>query len=405
MKLLANKRILLGVTGSIAAYKSAELTGRLRDAGAEVQVVMTRAGAEFITPLTLQALSGRPVYLHTMDVESETAMGHIQLARWADVLLIAPASADFIARLAHGQADDLLATLCLAAEVPLAVAPAMNRQMWQQSAIQANIQLLKARGFHLWGPADGPQACGERGPGRMLETPQLLALTAALFQSGCLQGRRLLITVGPTREAIDPVRFISNRSSGKMGFALAAAAVEAGALVSMVAGPVSLERPDRVQWVPVETAAQMYQEVMSRVAEQDIFIAAAAVADYRPQAASAQKIKKQAEEITLSLVRTADILAAVAALPAPPFTVGFAAETEALAKNARAKLREKSVDVIVANRVGQVGSGFDSDDNELQVFWGTGEVAFPHAAKTALARKLMGLIAERYDAKNSTENS
>jgi len=405
MKLLANKRILLGVTGSIAAYKSAELTGRLRDAGAEVQVVMTRAGAEFITPLTLQALSGRPVCLHTMDVDSETAMGHIQLARWADVLLMAPASADFIARLAHGQADDLLATLCLAAEVPLAVAPAMNRQMWQQPATQANIQLLKARGFHLWGPADGPQACGEWGPGRMLEAQQLLTLTAALFQTGRLQGRRLLITAGPTREAIDPVRFISNRSSGKMGFALATAAVEAGALVSVVTGPVSLETPERIQLVTVETAAQMYEEVMGRVSKQDIFIAAAAVADYRPQAESVQKIKKQMEEISLSLVRTADILATVAALPAPPFTVGFAAETEALAEHARAKLRRKSLDMIVANQVGQVGSGFDSDDNELQVFWGNGEAAFPLAAKITLARKLMGLIAERYDAKNSTENS
>ena len=405
MKLLANKRILLGVTGSIAAYKSAELIGRLRDAGAEVQVVMTRAGADFITPLTLQALSGRPVYLHTMDADSETAMGHIQLARWADVVLIAPASADFIARLAHGQADDLLATLCLATEAPLAVAPAMNRQMWQQDATQANIRLLKARGFHLLGPADGPQACGEQGPGRMLEAPQLLDLTAALFQTGCLQGRRLLITAGPTREAIDPVRFISNRSSGKMGFALAAAAVEAGALVSVVAGPVSLEIPDRVRLVTVETAAEMYQEVMSRVAEQDIFIAAAAVADYRPQDESLQKIKKQTEAMTLRLVRTADILSEVTALPRHPFTIGFAAETEALTEHARAKLRHKALDMIVANQVGQVNCGFDSDDNELQVFWRDGEVAFPRAAKTVLARKLMGLIAEQYDAKNSTEDS
>ncbi len=401
MKRLTNKRILLGITGSVAAYKGADLVRRLRDAGAEVQVVMTRGGAEFITPLTLQALSGRPVFLHHLDTETEAAMGHISLARRADLVLIAPASADFIARLAQGRADDLLATLCLASAGPLAVAPAMNQQMWSQPATQDNLRRLRQRGVHVFGPGSGGQACGETGPGRMLEPQEIVALSAALFDTGLLQGRRVLIDAGPTQEDIDAVRYLSNRSSGKMGFALAEAAVEAGAAVTLVSGPVALPTPERVTRIDVRTAAQMHAAVLGRAQEQDIFIAAAAVSDYRAAQPLPGKAKKQAR-LTLELVRNPDILRDVTALPRHPFTVGFAAETENVEDYARAKLRDKALDMIVANEVGRGDRGFESDDNELLVLWEGGRKRLPLGPKGRLARELITLIAERYGAEEDT---
>ncbi|NNG12925.1 MAG: bifunctional phosphopantothenoylcysteine decarboxylase/phosphopantothenate--cysteine ligase CoaBC, partial [Halobacteria archaeon] len=352
MNTLSGKHILLGVTGGIAAYKSAELVRCLRKQGAGVRVVMTTAAQEFITPLTLQALSGQPVCSDLLDPRSEAAMGHIELARWADALLVAPATADFIARLVQGRADDLLAAVCLACEAPLAVAPAMNRAMWQQPATQDNLALLRARRVNVLGPATGSQACGETGPGRMLEPDELTRLLAGLFQGGALAGRRVLVTAGPTREPIDPVRYISNRSSGKMGYAIARAAAEAGAQVTLVTGPVALVLPEQVDGIRVETAEQMHAAVMEHIADTDIFIAAAAVADYRPQSVARKKLKKSAAGITLALEPNPDILATVAALPEPPFTLGFAAETDALEANARKKLRAKSLDMIAANVVG-----------------------------------------------------
>ncbi len=399
---LTNKRILLGVTGGIAAYKSADLVRRLREAGAEVRVVMTRAATRFVTPLTFQALSGNPVHLDLLDPAAEAGMGHIQLARWADAVLVAPATADFMARLAHGLADDLLTTLCLATGAPLALAPAMNRLMWANSATQDNRRILEDRGIHLYGPAEGGQACGEAGPGRMLEPAELVERVAGLFAPGSLGGLMVLVTAGPTREDIDPVRFISNRSSGKMGYAVAAAAAEAGAKVILVSGPVSLPVSPRVECVRVESADEMHQVVMTRIGGCAIFIAAAAVADYRPGARAAQKIKKDGQRLELALERTPDILAAVAALPARPFTVGFAAETENLAENAQAKLARKSLDIIAANWVGRPGSGFESDDNALQLFWEGGSRELPLTPKDRLARQLISIIAERYHAKNTT---
>ncbi|MDH3525918.1 MAG: bifunctional phosphopantothenoylcysteine decarboxylase/phosphopantothenate--cysteine ligase CoaBC [Gammaproteobacteria bacterium] len=398
MNTLSGKHILLGVTGGIAAYKSAELVRRLREQGAEVRVVMTAAAREFITPLTLQALSGQPVHSDLLDPRAEAAMGHIELARWADALLVAPATADFIARLVQGRADDLLAAVCLACEAPLAVAPAMNRAMWQQPATQDNLVTLRTRQVHVLGPATGSQACGETGPGRMLEPEELARLLDGLFQVGALAGRRVLVTAGPTREAIDPVRYLSNRSSGKMGYAVARAAAEAGARVTLVTGPVALALPEQVEGIQVETAKQMYAAVMEHIADTDIFIAAAAVADYRPQSVAGRKIKKSAAGMTLVLEPNPDILAAVAALPEPPFTLGFAAETDALEANARNKLRAKSLDMIAANVVGP-GQGFEVDDNALQVFWDGGEQQFGRTRKTRLARQLVALLAEHYLAK------
>jgi phosphopantothenoylcysteine decarboxylase/phosphopantothenate--cysteine ligase len=337
MNYLSGKHILLGVTGGIAAYKSAELVRQLREQEADVRVVMTAAATEFITPLTLQALSGKPVHADLLDTDAEAAMGHIELARWADALLVAPATADFLARIVEGRADDLLAAICLACEVPVAVAPAMNHAMWENPATGDNIATLGKRGVRIMGPAEGMQACGESGPGRMLEPGELVTGLASLFQTGLLAGRRVLVTAGPTREAIDPVRYISNRSSGRMGFAVATAAAEAGATVTLISGPVSLATPAGVQRINVESAADMHAAVMQAIASADIFISVAAVADYRPLVAAQQKIKKTDPEISLDLVRNSDILAAVAALPDAPFTVGFAAETEALEVNAQQK--------------------------------------------------------------------
>lgn len=392
---LRGRRILLGVTGGIAAYKAAVLVRELVTHGAEVRVVLTEAGSRFITALTLQALSGNRVQQHWLDTEDEAAMGHIELARWADLVLVAPASADFLARLSHGLADDLLATLCLATAAPIAVAPAMNRQMWAATATRANCVTLAGRGVMLWGPARGEQACGEVGAGRMLEPAQLLAEVQRQFADGPLAGRRVLITAGPTREDLDPVRFVSNRSSGRMGFALALAAQRAGAEVCLVAGPVSLETPAGVERVDVWSAQQMLDAVMQRVAGHDVFIACAAVADYRPRQVMAHKLKKQDDELLLQLQRSPDILAAVAALPQAPFTLGFAAETENLDSNARSKLVNKRLDMLAANPVGQPGVGFDSDNNALRVFWREGTLDLGRDSKIRLAERLIELLAGR----------
>ncbi len=398
---MQGKRILLGVTGGIAAYKSPDLVRRLRERGAEVQVVMTEAAREFVTATTFQAVSGRPVRTDLWDAAAEAAMGHIELARWADVVLIAPATADFLARLATGQADDLLATLCLATEAPVAVAPAMNHVMWSNAATRANVATLQQRGIHIFGPAAGDQACGEVGEGRMLEPLQLVDRIDSLHPGeGPLRGRRVLITAGPTRERIDPVRFISNRSSGKMGFAVAQAAREAGAEVVLVTGPVSLPTPPGVRRVEVESAADMLTAVLREVPGTDIFISTAAVADYRPARPADQKIKKTTDTLDLCMERTSDVLATVAARPDRPFVVGFAAETESVEQNARLKLLKKNLDMIAANEVGH-DKAFDCEDNQLIVLWRNGRHDLGKASKQALARELVALIAESFAAAKS----
>jgi phosphopantothenoylcysteine decarboxylase/phosphopantothenate--cysteine ligase len=396
---MQGKRILLGVTGGIAAYKSPDLVRRLRERGAEVQVVMTEAAREFVTATTFQAVSGRPVRTDLWDAAAEAAMGHIELARWADVVLIAPATADFLARLATGQAGDLLATLCLATEAPVVVAPAMNHVMWSNAATRANVATLQQRGIHIFGPGAGDQACGEVGEGRMLEPLELAERVASVHPpgEGPLQGRRILITAGPTRERIDPVRFISNRSSGKMGFAVAQAVREAGAEVVLVTGPVSLPAPPGVRRVDVESAADMLTAVLREVPGTDIFISTAAVADYRPARPADQKIKKTTDTLDLCMERTSDVLATVAALPDRPFVVGFAAETESVEQNARLKLLKKNLDMIAANEVGH-DKAFDCEDNQLIVLWRNGRHDLGKASKQALARRLVALIAESFAA-------
>ena len=398
MQALQNRKILLGVTGGIAAYKAAELVRLLIKAGAEVRVVMTPAAREFVQPLTYQALSGHRVYLDLFDAEADSAMDHIELARWCDLLLVAPASADFLAKLNAGYADNLLLTLCLASKRAVAVAPAMNQQMFANPATADNLCQLAAHGVLVWGPGEGEQACGDVGPGRMLEPAQLYALLEARFAPGRLDGVELLLTAGPTREAIDPVRYISNRSSGKMGYALAAAALEQGARVTLVSGPVSLPAPAGAERIDVESAAEMYDAVMKRASQADVFIACAAVADYRVDRSAAQKIKKSAASMTLELVPNPDILAAVAALDERPFCVGFAAETSDLEKYALDKLERKKLDMIAANAVGEAGSGFDADSNQLEVFWRDGRQSLARASKTEIAKRLIELIAERYTA-------
>ncbi len=397
---LSGRRVLVGVSGGIAAYKSAELVRRLRQAGAEVRVVMTTGAQAFITPLTMQALSGHPVHSELLDSRVEAAMGHIELARWADAILVAPASANLMARLAHGLADDLLTTLCLASEAPLFLAPAMNRVMWMHPATQANSELLRQRSVRLLGPAAGEQACGEMGAGRMLEPDELVAELLRYWQQGPLSGVSLLVTAGPTREPIDPVRYISNRSSGKMGYAVAEAALRAGATVTLVSGPTALPRPSGVALVAVESAAEMAVAVQARISQCDIFIAVAAVADYRPSVVVPQKMKKSAPELSLALERTEDILAMAAGGTGAPFCVGFAAETEDLEGYARDKLARKGLDMIAANLVGQ-GVGFESDVNCLTLFWADGQYEIKRATKAVVARELIEIIAERYHAKNS----
>jgi len=402
---LLGQKIVLGVTGSIAAYKSAELIRRLRELGAEVRVVMTKAACEFITPLTLQTLSGQPVAIELLDADEESAMGHIKLARWADWILIAPASANTIARLAHGRTDDLLSSLCLASESPLAIAPAMNNKMWSNEATRFNLATLMERGVHVLGPASGDQACGEQGEGRLLEPMAIIEALSQLMVPLQLQGKQVVITAGPTYEPIDPVRFIGNRSSGKMGFAVAKAAKEAGAKVTLVTGPVHLPTPTGVERIDVETAAQMHEQVMEQVSSADIFVACAAVADFSPQQMADNKIKKtQTGNLQLELVPTVDIVAAVAQLSKKPFIVGFAAETEDVTKYAKAKLSTKKLDMIAANQVGD-GLGFAVDNNALDVFWSEGSHTLPLANKTQLARDLMTLIIERFYAKNSTQST
>jgi phosphopantothenoylcysteine decarboxylase/phosphopantothenate--cysteine ligase len=402
----AGKKIILGVTGGIAAYKTPELVRRLRDRGAEVQVVMTRSAREFVTETTLQAVSGRPVRANLWDRDAEAAMGHIELARWADLVLIAPATAEIMSRLASGAAPDLLTTLCLATEAPLAIAPAMNRVMWSNPAVQANRKLLAERGVRILGPASGDQACGETGPGRMLEPDEIVAAVSGPAivpdsERSPLFGRKIMITAGPTREAIDPVRYISNRSSGKMAYALARAAAAGWAEVVLVSGPVDLETPDYVQRVDVESAKEMFAAVHKRIENIDIFIGAAAVADYGAAGIEEHKIKKTDAEMSIDLVRTPDILASVARLENGPFTVGFAAETKNVREYARSKLEHKQLDMIIANLVGE-NRGFDSDDNKVDVFWASGEKSFPMMAKDKLAVALMELITERFLEKSGT---
>lgn len=393
---MQGKRILLGVTGGVAAYKSADLVRRLIEQGAQVQVVMTAAAREFVTPTTFQALSGRTVRTDLWDAAAEAAMGHIELARWAQLVLIAPASADFLARLTHGLANDLLSTLCLATSAPIAVAPAMNQLMWANAATQANIEQLRNRGIHILGPGVGEQACGEFGPGRMLEPLEIAALSAPLLvQGGALLGRRVVLTAGPTRECIDPVRFVSNRSSGKMGFAVAQAMQQIGAQVVLISGPVSLATPPGVRRIDVESCEQMCAAVERELPGTDIFVGTAAVADYRPVICAEQKIKKSSETMSLQLTRTADILMQVSASAQRPFVVGFAAETDAVEQHARVKLLAKNLDLIAANEVGH-SKAFDCDDNALLVLWRGGRIELPCASKRDLARALTGLIVERY---------
>lgn len=402
---LTNKRILLGVTGGIAAYKSVDFVRRLRDAGAEVRVIMTRSAVEFITPLTLETVSGHPVYQHLLKDHRDSTMEHIQLARWADAIVVAPSSADFMARLVQGRADDLLSAVCLAADVPIAVAPAMNQQMWQNAATRQNTEQLTKNGVFLFGPAEGDQACGETGPGRMLESRELVETTAALFDSGELEGINILITAGPTWEALDPVRGITNASTGKMGYALARAAMEANAKVTLISGPTHLTEPERVALVPVHSAMDMYEAVMEFIEKMDVFIGVAAVADYRPAHYAEKKIKKKNETLTIELVRNPDIIAGVAALDNAPFTVGFAAETDQIERNAQDKLIEKQIDMICANRIGIEGLGIGSNDNALMVFDSDGLKEFERQSKNKLARLLIQHIAKRYHAKNSASRA
>ncbi|WP_442800760.1 bifunctional phosphopantothenoylcysteine decarboxylase/phosphopantothenate--cysteine ligase CoaBC [Shewanella sp. AS16] len=392
---LTNKKILLGIGGGIAAYKSADLVRRLKERGAQVRVIMSQSALEFITPLTLQALSGHPVATSLLDPAAEAAMGHIELARWADMLLIAPATANLLARINAGMADDILTTTCLATQAPVVLCPAMNQQMYRNAATQANLAQLAQRGLTLWGPDSGSQACGEVGPGRMLEPLAIARLTEQFFAPKSFAGQTILITAGPTREAIDPVRYISNHSSGKMGFALAKAAADMGAKVTLVAGPVTLPTPSGVHRIDVESAQEMLQAVMDNVDQHGIFIGCAAVADYRVAEVAAGKIKKSSEQMQLALVRNPDILATVASHSPRPFTVGFAAETHDVEAYARGKLNNKKLDMIAANDVSVAGLGFNADANALRVFWQDGSQDLPATDKLSLAGQLLSLIMKK----------
>jgi phosphopantothenoylcysteine decarboxylase/phosphopantothenate--cysteine ligase len=400
-----NKHILLAVSGGIAAYKSAELVRLLRKQGATVRVVMTRSAMQFVGPLTFQALSGNPVHSELLDEDQEHAMGHINLARWADALIIAPATANTIAKCSHGLADDLLSTLYLAATCPVYVAPAMNQAMWHKTVTQENIQKLKSHGVTIIGPEQGDQACGETGFGRMSEPQEICNHLMGEPAAQCLKGLKVLISAGPTREPLDPVRYITNRSSGKMGYALANAALKAGAKVTLVSGPVMLSAPVNADLVSIETAAQMHAAVISRASEHDIYIGAAAVADYSPVQMEQQKIKKQAEQTTLTLQKTRDILAEVAQLANRPFTVGFAAETHDLEQYAQDKLTRKNLDMIAANWVGKDVGGFDSEQNALLVFWKNGQKNLAMTDKNQLAEQLIDLIAERIEHERRNKNT
>lgn len=398
MQSLAGKKILLGISGGIAAYKCAELTRRLTERGAQVQVVMTNAAKEFITPLTMQAVSGNPVSDSLLDPAAEASMGHIELGKWADIVLLAPATADLIARITAGMGNDLLSTVILATNAPVAVAPAMNQQMYTNVATQENIATLKKRGFHIWGPAAGEQACGDVGYGRMLEPMQLVEKCEIFFKpETLLKGKSVLITAGPTREAIDPVRFISNHSSGKMGFALAQAASKLGADVTLISGPVALSTPENVHRINVESAEDMHAAVMDNATTNDIFIACAAVADYRPDVVSDQKIKKtdDSNEMSICMIKNPDIVSSVAKLETNrPYTVGFAAETQNVEQYARGKLTKKNLDLICANDVSVEGQGFNSNNNALTLYWKDGEKSLPLESKEALSLQIMEKITE-----------
>lgn len=401
---LTNKRVLLGVTGSIAAYKSAELVRRLREVGAEVRVTMTENAKRFITPLTMQAVSGYPIHEELFDVRAEAAMGHIELARWADIVLVAPATADFMARLANGNADDLLTTLCLATEATIALAPAMNQGMWKHTLTQKNLQVLEQKNIYILGPAEGSQACGDVGPGRMLEPEHIVAKVSELFATEKLAGLNVLVTAGPTHESIDPVRFISNGSSGKMGYALACAAREAGAKVTLVSGPVSLARPEQIELISVISAQEMYDAVMKNIKDYDIFLAVAAVSDYRCQTIAKQKIHKDEMILQLVLERNPDIVSCVGQLSKKPFIVGFAAETEDVIERAEVKRKQKKMDMIIANHV---SDGMGGDENKVVVIGADEEISLPTTTKHKLARQLIAMIAKHYrerhhDRKNET---
>ena len=405
MATLDGRRILVGITGGIAAYKSVELTRRLRDQGAEVQVVLTPAAREFITPLTLQAASGNPVRESLLDPDAEAGMGHIELARWPDLVIIAPASADFIARLAAGMADTLLSAICLATEAPVTIAPAMNRVMWEKAVTQRNVETLESLGAQILGPGSGIQACGETGPGRMLEPDEIVSILAEAKKSRVLQDLQVLVTAGPTWEALDPVRALTNHSSGKMGYAVASAAMAAGATVTLVSGPTSLEPPTGVKVNKVISATEMLGAVEADIDSTDILISVAAVADYRPAEKQPQKIKKNTEDLSLELVRNPDILSVVAARRSPPFTVGFAAETERPTEQAREKLNRKNVDLMVANLVGGDDDPFGSDENTLILVDNEGDTSLGRDSKVRLARALIDEVATRYHAKNPAANT
>jgi phosphopantothenoylcysteine decarboxylase/phosphopantothenate--cysteine ligase len=393
---LKNINIILGITGGIAAYKTPDLVRKLVAKGANVRVVMTNSAKEFVSSLALQAVSGNPISDNLLDKDAEAAMGHIELARWADKLLIAPATANFMAKLTHGLADDLLSTLCLATPAPIYLAPAMNQQMWFADATQANLKVLEQRNIRFLGPAQGEQACGDIGPGRMLEPQDIADLLAQQTLEQTLAGKRITITAGPTREEIDPVRYLSNHSSGKMGYALAVAAQELGATVTLISGPVNLLPPANIQTISVSSAHQMHEAVMQTTHNCDIFIGCAAVADYRLQQKSNQKIKKSDSELTLTLIKNPDILSDVAHLADPPFTLGFAAETQNLREYALGKLQRKKLNMIAANDVSDSTIGFNSEQNALTVFWSKGEKKLEVADKQLLARQLMHLVAQRY---------
>lgn len=391
---LANKHVLLGISAGIAAYKTPDLVRRLKDLGAEVKVVMSRNAEQFVTPLSLQAVSGESVHHYAMTAESESGMGHIDLARWADIVLIAPVTANLIARLTQGMADELLTTICVATSAPIAIAPAMNQQMWLNQATQSNLATLQQRGFHQLGPDSGEQACGEVGPGRMLQPADLAQRLAQLFQTEQLAGKHVMITAGPTWEAIDPVRVITNHSSGKMGYALAQAAADAGANVTLISGPTNLSPPDKVVRINIKSAQEMYDQVMQTIEQQDIFIGVAAVADYRPVDVAENKIKKNNDTLTIEMVKNPDILASVAELEKPPFCVGFAAETNDVIKHASDKLKRKKLDMIAANQVGNTDTGFGTDDNIITLIDNDGITELPRANKSSLARSIVSEIAK-----------
>ena len=395
MSSLSQKRVILGITGGIAAYKSAEIARRLQDHGAEVRVIMTDSAQEFIRPLTLQALTGKPVHTDLLDPKAEAAMGHIELARWADAILVAPATANFMAALSQGTAHDLLTTVCLASSGKIIVAPAMNQAMWSQPASQQNIECLKRRGINILEPDNGVQACGDIGPGRLQQPDVIVEHMASIFDSGILSGKKVVITAGPTREAIDPVRYISNHSSGKMGYALASAMTDAGASVTLISGPVSLQCPDRCELISVVSADDMLAAASLAVKKADIFISSAAVADYRVTEVASQKIKKKSDEMSLNLAKTPDIVAILSENNPNLFVVGFAAETEQVEAHAREKLERKKLNAIIANDVSRMDIGFNSDDNEALWIDADNSQTLSKKSKAQLAREIAVLIANK----------